>query len=206
MVETIRFFRRNLPHWFVADQPYFVTLRLKGTLPKTVVSELAKERAELARRPDMDEARWTDLHRRHFAKIEAILDACDNKRQWLAKTEVAELVLRNLAWLTEKRGWRIYAATVMPTHLHLLMRNLEGRNGELCEDLARYKSFTGERANDVLHRLGSFWAREDFDHWCRTPEKTQSVARYICNNPVKAGLAGKWTDWPWTQCEEGFRP
>jgi putative transposase len=164
MVETVRYFRHRLPHWLVTDRPYFVTLRLRGTLPKAVVSELAAERKELAERANMDEEAWAEMQRRHFAKIEHILDACDNSRKWLAQAEVATVVMTNLAWLEEVRGWKVYAATVMPNHLHLLMRNLGGRNGELITDLAHFKSFTGQKANQVLGRSGSFWAREDFDH------------------------------------------
>ena len=61
MVETIHFKRRNLPHWLVADRPYFVTLRLTGTVPKDVVAELKREREEVLASPEADEARWTDL-------------------------------------------------------------------------------------------------------------------------------------------------
>jgi len=42
MVETIRFCRGNLPHWLVADRTYFVTMRLNGTLPRSVVEYAQK--------------------------------------------------------------------------------------------------------------------------------------------------------------------
>ncbi len=44
MVETVRFSRGNLPHWLVADHAYFITIRLTGTVPKSVVAELQAER------------------------------------------------------------------------------------------------------------------------------------------------------------------
>lgn len=204
MVETLRFVRRRLPHWLVAERPYFVTIRLKGTLPKSVMQDLKKERDELAARERLREDDWTDLHRRQFKTIESVLDACSQGVDWLADPEVASVVLKNLAWLEEARQWRIYAATVMPTHLHVLLRNKGGRNGCLLEDLARFKSFSGQAANRILHRSGAFWAREDFDHWCRSPQKVESVVHDICNNPVKAGLVSTWRDWRWTRCADGF--
>lgn len=206
MVETIRFVRRNLPHWLVADRPYFVTIRLKGTLPESVVSELSAERETLARQAHLDENAWSELHQRHFAKIESVLDACDNEHRWLENSEIGCMIFKNLSWLEMSRGWRVYAATVMPNHIHLLMRNFEGRNGELLRDVKHFKSFTGQKANEVLGRSGRFWAKEDFDHWCRTPEKTMAVAHYICKNPVEAGLAARWRDWPWTCCVEDYWP
>ena len=47
LVQTLGFRRRHLPHWTVADRPYFVTFRLKGTLPRELCDALARERREL---------------------------------------------------------------------------------------------------------------------------------------------------------------
>jgi REP element-mobilizing transposase RayT len=206
VVETIRFVRGRLPHWLVADRPYFVTLRLKGTLPNQVLEELARERQALADKPGVTEEQWSDLQRRQFLRIESILHSSSTERDWLARPEVAELALHNLSWLEENCGWSVYAAVIMSNHMHLLLRNAQGRNGELLKDLGSYKSYTGQEANRTLQRKGAFWAREDFDHWCRTPEKTAAAARYICRNPVAAGLARTWREWPWVRCQEGFEP
>ncbi len=185
MVETIRFCRRNLPHWMVADRPYFVTIRLAGTLPKEVASELRSEREALLSRSDTDEEQWTALQRRQFARVDAILDAVSPDRSWLSHSGIAESVLQNFVWL-ERRGWRTYAAVVMSNHLHAVLRNTDGRNGELLGDLGHFKSFTGERANRLLGRKGRFWAEEDFDHWCRDESKVVGACRYTCLNPVRA--------------------
>jgi len=196
-VETIRFTRRNLPHWLVADRTYFVTLRLKGTLPRSAVEELRRERNELrASRPKDDEA-INNLQQQQFRKIEAILDACRTGAKWLKNSTVADVVLENLCWFESSRGWLIHAAVVMPTHVHLLMRNLEGRNGELRTDLGQFKNYTASEANRVLGREGTFWMPEDFDHWCRGPEKIRAAAEYIQDNPVKAGLVGLGEHWRW---------
>ena len=47
MVTTRKFTRRNLPHWLVTERPYFVTLRLHGTIPQTALDELLREREAL---------------------------------------------------------------------------------------------------------------------------------------------------------------
>ena len=80
MVETIRFYRRNLPHWLVADRPYFITMRLHGTLPRSVLTEMAAEREQLDRDGCRTEDAWTEMHRRQFARIEAILHACSSRK------------------------------------------------------------------------------------------------------------------------------
>ncbi len=199
MVETIRFVRRKLPHWLVADRTYFVTMRVTGTLPRQVVVELAAEREALQAAGCADEDTWLALHRQQFVKIEALLDAAHtNASLVLTADGLPQAIIGSLGWLSDKAGWLIHAATVMPTHVHAVMRNQAGRSGELLDDLERVKRFTGRAANRIHAHVGEFWARDDFDHWCRTPEKVEAAVRYVRENPVKAGLVKDWADWPWT--------
>ncbi len=205
MVETLRFTRGNLPHWLVADHTYFVTLRLAGTIPKPVVAELEAEREALVKAHANEEA-LTALARRQFLQVERSLHSVDNSRDWLTRPGVPEVVLDNLNWLEVQRGWLLYAATVLSNHVHLLLRNTVGRSGHLMNDLGNYKTYVATQVNRLLGRTGAFWAREGFDHWCRDEAKVRSAARYVCDNPVKAGLVKDWTAWPWTRCAEWLRP
>ncbi len=199
---TLKYTRRNLPHWLVADHSYFVTLRLKGTLPKPVVEEFRTQRKAL-QRSDVDEAQAFDLAHRQFATIEHILDSVSDV-QWLGNQDVASLVWNSLNWL-RGRGWMIYAGVIMSNHVHLLMRNEEGRTQELLNDLAQFKNYTAREANKVLNRNDNFWAREDFDHWLRNREKFEGTVRYIANNPVKAGLVSDWKDWQWCVVDDSVQ-
>ena len=198
-VNTISFTKRNLPHWLVADRTLFVTIRLKGSLPISVVQELKVERDKLCLKSSDNEQAINEFQRRQFVKIEAALDVSLADIQWMKNPEVADIVFENLAWLEETRGWQIKAACVMPTHVHIIMRNTEGRTGELLSDLGQYKNFSARKANKILKRTGPFWATEDFDHWCRTEDKVESVIKYIRNNPVKAGLVKKISEWKWVR-------
>ncbi len=67
--ETLRFTRRTLPHWLVADASYFVTLRLAGTLPKAVVEAFQRDREAVG---ESEDARH-ELARCQFARIEELL-------------------------------------------------------------------------------------------------------------------------------------
>jgi len=204
MENTVKFFRRNLPHWLVSDRSYFVTIRLHGTLPKTVVQAFQQERLHLKDAPT-DSTERLELQRRQFLRLEKILDSCETGNTWLAKPDIASMILENLDWFRVERGWRIYAGVVMSTHLHLLMRSEDGRSGDLLKDLADFKRFSGRKANQMLGRSGPFWARENFDHWIRNREKFEGTVRYILNNPVKAGLVTDWQEWPWYCLDESIR-
>ncbi len=196
--QTLEFRRRHLPHWFVSGRAYFVTIRLKGSLPQAVTEHLVQEREAFAARHPSDEER-TALQRIQFKRIEAILDSAKESPTFLNTVPVAALVFRAFEWLEAKKRWLIYAATIMPNHVHLLMRHRGDGDGQLNRDLGVLKGFTAHEANKCLGRTGQpFWMDESFDHWCRTDEELRWSVGYIAQNPVKAGLAGCWKAWPWT--------
>jgi len=60
------------------------------------------------------------------------------------------------------------------------------------------KGFTATQANRVLRRKGEFWGHESYDHFVRNENELGRIIRYVLNNPVKAGLAARWQDWPWS--------
>ncbi len=192
---TLLFRRRKLPHWLVAEAWFFVTIRLKGSLPKQAAERLREEREVLLKRTPPWSEEMRTLLRRQFTIIDGILDNAEHGHHWLKEPAIADVVVANLPWLC-KSGWDLQAV-VLSNHLHLLMKNVQGRTKCLIDDLGKFKSYTGREANKILGREGAFWMAENFDHWCRGTEKIEAVRQYIRNNPVKAGLVVSAEDWPW---------
>lgn len=204
-MSTISFRRRHLPHWMVADCSYFVTVRLKGSLPQHVLAALAAEKKQLLDSVH-SERDMESIHRERFLRLDAMLDRCRSGPKHLQHSTIAHFVMSAFDWLQDKKGWQIRALTIMPNHLHVLVRNTKGRNHQLNQDLGCLKGYTARLANQVLNRSGAFWMDENFDHWCRTESHAQRATRYIALNPVKAGLVNKWQDWPWTKVSQAFLP
>jgi len=68
------------------------------------------------------------------------------------------------------------------------------------------KGYSALEANKILSRTGqSFWQDESYDHWARDETEFYRIIAYIENNPVKAGLASKPEDWPWSSAAERKR-
>jgi REP element-mobilizing transposase RayT len=199
-INTISFHRRHLPHWIVADRSYFVTIRLKGSLPKSVILDLICEYKEL-RDSLNNEQEINECYKTQFKKVEAILDSAKSGPLYLQQPPIAELVMRAFDWLESKYDWDIQASTIMPNHIHLLLRNRNGNNHLLSQHLGILKGYTAKQANKILNRQGSFWMDENFDHWCRNYQQLERSAQYIFNNPVKAGLVRNPHDWPWSRCK-----
>ena len=58
-----QFYRRHLPHWQIAEATYFVTYRLYGSVPRTVIEQLkADYRAALAQAEQAAVADFCALH------------------------------------------------------------------------------------------------------------------------------------------------
>ncbi len=191
--QTILFYKRNLPHWHVANRSYFITFRLKNSIPVKVIEQMRLEYENL--RSQSDPHLLSELQKRHFRKYEQILDS-SREDLHLKNPEIAGLVMNSFDWLENNSGWKIPSAVIMPNHVHCLM---SGENAKMSfnKALSSLKGFTARQANTILNTRGPFWSPENFDHWCRTPEKEESVKKYIRNNPVKAGLVCKPDDWPW---------
>jgi hypothetical protein len=48
------------------------------------------------------------------------------------------------------------------------------------------------------------WQRESYDHWVRDRAELERIKRYIENNPVKAGLVARASDYAWSSAAPGF--
>jgi REP element-mobilizing transposase RayT len=84
----------------------------------------------------------------------------------------------------------------MPNHSHSLLTRFE--DWELEQLMYSHKSYTAHEANKLLKRSGQFWMEEHFDRYIRNAEHFRNVVLYIENNPVKAGLCAKPSDWPFS--------
>jgi REP element-mobilizing transposase RayT len=183
--------RGYLPHF---DQPGLVqgiTFRLWDSLPSHVVESLIQEHKQI-----------TDAAKR--ARIESYLNtghgAC-----YLRDPRIGRLVENALLHFDGAR-YRMIAWVVMPNHVHTLIETIEGY--PLHTILHSWKSYTANKANQILGRRGRFWFPEYFDRYIRDERHFANAVRYIHENPVKAGLVERPEEWPFSSARllEGTRP
>jgi len=97
------------------------------------------------------------------------------------------------------RKYKLYAAVVMPDHVHLICLPLADENGSISipEITRTIKSESAHRINKALGRAGRVWQDESFDHVLRGDESLRKKTQYILENPVRAGLVVRPEDYPW---------
>ncbi len=161
------------------------------------------------RAPAMSEgADEPHYHRRNLPHFErpwakyAITFATRNHRQLSEKTR--DIVLQSiLRW--KDRRYELYAACVMPDHVHLLIEPMIERDDgsgnpiffPLSKILHSIKSFTANRINKIENSNEPVWETESFDRLIRSESDLQEKFRYITRNPWDAGIAKQDEDYRW---------
>jgi putative transposase len=209
----VTFFERRLPHYHLPDATYFITIRLAGSLPVEAVLRLQEEYEANLRRLErlfsgeaLASARYQE-QKRHFARMDALLDQALHGPHWLSQPECARIVMDCIHELDPKH-YHLHAFCVMSNHVHLLIdqqgipdphRRQDGKHyTALSRALRLLKGKSAALCNRVLGRGGLFWQHESYDHVVRDAQEYERILAYIVNNPVKAGLVEDWQDWPYT--------
>lgn len=231
-LEYKEFYRRYLPHFQPEAATLFVTFRLEGSLPLEVIERWTRERRSAERSRDTEHAasRLVD-HRRRFAEMEELLHKAVSGPQWLKDPEIAKLVSDSLHH-RDGKVYRLDCYCIMPNHVHIVFAPLPrvaqaaslrevispkkvqapGSPGQFISQAADHsmasilhslKSYTAQQANRVLDRTGQFWEHESYDRAVRNELEWARTIAYVINNPVKAGLAARWDEWPWSYSRFG---
>jgi putative transposase len=226
-----RISRRNLPHWYVPGAAHFVTYRLAGTIPLSVIRDLQERRALERRKCKLSSQSSRDdllrVDKQIFAAYDAYLDG-NRAINWLVQPDVAAIIRENLY---HHRGtkYHLFAYCVMPNHIHVLLQPIEAdghatssemvgpryatfdraletpdAQSPLSKVLHSLKSYTANRVNELLCRTGQLWQHESYDHWVRDDGELERIVAYIADNPVKAGLAARAEDWRWSSAHDQY--
>lgn len=212
---------RNLPHLQYVGAIFFVTFRLKGSLPASVVQGLITKRDNaITLLNERNSAIITDEidkeKKRYFARIERILDACQHGPDWLRLTDI-RMVVANRIRQAAPKGYDLLAYCIMPNHVHLVVDTANQLDAlsthqevtdstyqQLYKTLGSIKGGSAFEANRLLNRTGAFWQPESYDHYVRDGDELARIINYVVQNPVTAGLVTNWEAWPGTFLDERF--
>jgi putative transposase len=174
---------RRLPHHYPQDRWLFVTWHLRGALRS-------------AQFPPPDKA----LAGEAFVLMDRALDWARTDPMFLREDAIAGLVFNSLHHGEELGHYELGPFVIMANHVHaLLLPKID-----VSKLLGSLKGFTAREANLLLGRTGvPFWQKESYDHWVRDEAEWKRIARYIENNPVKAGLVSSAGAYRWSSAFDG---
>ena len=117
----------------------------------------------------------------------------DWKRKWFENADAVQLVLSQFLRVADEEGFAILAYCFMPDHVHLLIEGLRDdadatnfiTNSKQCSAHAYAQTFSAR-----------LWQPFAYEHVLKGDDKVTTAARYILENPVRAGLAKTVLDYP----------
>ena len=203
-------YRRYLPHLEFPNSTYFVTFRLEGALPQSVLENWRFERVQIQKQAERQKRKLTEYEKERFKylfsrKVEEYLDQLYGEC-WLKDPAVAQIVVYTLRHFDGSR-YVLHAWCVMPNHVHVVITAISKSKlaSDLIPILHSWKSYTAHQANKILQRTGTFWQGEYYDHRIRSDEEFAHYVEYTLQNPVKVGLCKHWHEWRWSGCSEKIK-
>jgi len=168
-------------------------------------------------------ARVWDPHAIYFLTI-----CTEQRRRRLAEADVARVLREEWARALASHGWAVGRYVILPDHVHFFcMERPGGADCALSRFVQRWKEWTAKRIQrEVLAprdatgphagdgparhspRTAPFrlWQRQFFDHVLRSGESYSEKWTYVRENPVRAGLVTRWSDWPFQGCVDFDEP
>ncbi len=133
--------------------------------------------------------RWSTSQAEYFLTC-----GTEDRQPVLTSTSIAPAIIDTAQQVTAEGIWDLLTMTVMPDHVHLLVRL--GAHSDLAAAMRLLKG----RAAPILRAVGVRWQRAYFDHRMRPDEDCLPVFRYIYLNPYRAGLLKPHEKWPSYYC------
>ena len=109
--------------------------------------------------------------------------------------EAVETCLSTLKKTATRYEATVYAYCFMPDHLHLLVSTPSGVN---FIDFMRYFKQLSTYRLSRPSRSRRLWQARFYDHALRLDEDIVNVARYIFDNPVRAGIVPDAASYPYS--------
>jgi REP element-mobilizing transposase RayT len=178
-----------LPHIQPENSAFFITFRLAGSLPVSLLDRIQDEKLEKMARiskslsPSEYHYQKNNIEKQYFAIFDDCLHKILSGPIWLEKSEIAQIVTQRLIDDDEAR-YHLWAFCIMPNHVHILLK----QNTNLDKIMKYIKGKSAVELNKHLQRKGKFWAEGYFDKAIRDDEHFVRVYNYIKNNALKAGL------------------
>ena len=129
---------------------------------------------------------YTGLHRYH-------LTFCtDNGHRAFISPPPVELVLVQLSRASGEQQFAVIAYCFMPDHVHVLIEG-QSEDSDCRTFIRKFKQYSGFYYKQQFKQ--TLWQRYGFEHILRDDEITTRVAKYIIENPVRAGLVSHPLDY-----------
>ena len=116
-----------------------------------------------------------------------------NRCRSFVNADVVATTLQQFRKTALEEGFELLAYCFMPDHAHLLVEGVSD-----ASDLRRFSKLARQRSGGVHSRRTGrpLWQEGFYDRVLRDGEDIKNVARYLLNNPLRAGLVDSPISYP----------
>ena len=187
-MNSLSFHRRNLPHYYLPNSTYFITFRVKDSIPLKKLLQLKIKYDKLR----TTQKSKSDINNNYFYEYDSLLNDFKTSN-YLDNQNLSDIVKMGLHKYDGKE-YKLFCYSIMPNHVHLLFHLLENARS-ISKVMQAIKRVSAYKINVVLKRKGSFWQSESYDHILRDEDDLLNLITYTLLNPVKAGIIKNWKDY-----------
>lgn len=174
--------RGYLPHFDAGSVVQVVTFRLADSLPQALLDRISTEK-------DSERGK----------RLESLID--EGRGSCLLREPANAAIVRDALMHFDGERYRLVAWVVMPNHVHAMIEQIAGHS--LSGIVHSWKSYTAKAINRSRTSKGAVWAPDYFDRYVRNEDHYKNAILYLEKNPVKAGLAKRAEDWPFSSATPG---
>jgi putative transposase len=141
-------------------------------------------------------------HRVHQAGVYFVTTHAWQRREVFRESGPAELVVHQLLDCRDRGFYELHAFVLMPDHLHLLLTP----SGDTTLEMA-LQMIKGGSSYKIRSELGfrwPVWQPGFHDRWLRDEGEYRTRAEYMRQNPMKARLAERAEEYPWSSANGQF--
>ena len=121
-----------------------------------------------------------------------------DRKPILAVPEIADVLRQEWQAASERHGWLVGRYVIMPDHVHFFCAERSaGSKRSLAGFMNKWKEWTSKNICAACGAVPPIWQTEFFDHALRNDESYAEKWFYVRENPVRAGLAATWEEWPY---------
>ena len=127
-----------------------------------------------------------------------VVARCNNREFYFAAPEDFEILLEHMGEMSSAYGVRLFAYTLMSSHIHLLLQSPDA--DVLGRPMRWFMTQTAKTFHRFRNRCGHFWERRY--RACLVEDDLYALAalRYIDRNPVRARIAEDPATYAWSSC------
>jgi putative transposase len=141
------------------------------------------------------------LHRLIWVRGEAatfFITTCTyHRKPNLTVPAVVSILVDEWRLALPRHGWMVGRYVVMPDHVHFFCASAGVGAKSLSGFMQCWKQWTSKRLGRECGLSSPIWQAGFFDHLLRSTESARHKWEYVEENPVRAGLVTRATDWPW---------